>query len=453
MEKKVLLENIKADKLKKYINVEKIYEIFIYIMVIEIFLGGSGKLYNIPWRMMIIVFMFIFASIKIINGSELPKGLIIGLCIIFSYSFAWILIGFIKGNSLKAGVDDITNFIALIYIPILLVVSEKRRVFINIIKILKVSMIILASLTIILFLSSYILRFINIDVGAILEEFNKKTNYGLITGALYNFKFARVYFMNGLFMQFSLVFFIYDILNYGRKRDYLRTLIILLGVFSSSTRGYWIGAAIVILLLIFLVNKIQRKKLFKIVIICLIVSSPIMFTKVFKTEVIDRIISITDFSEDTSNKVRNIQINSMLTEIKKDILIGDGFGANLIEYQEKTGLSGRNFEVYYLELIYKTGIVGFLIISSILCKQFYCMFKDIILNKSNVEKDREYSVALTIGVISCFITGLTNPYMQGTIGIFTVSCFSAGYFIFNENTKYIKLNSMFNLFGEKSGKN
>ena len=425
------------------LNTEKIYEIFIYLMVIEIFLGGSGKINNIPLRMLIMIFMFGFASIKIIKGVEIPKGLIISLIILFGYSFIWIIIGVVKGNVLKFAIDDITNFIALIYIPILLIVHEKKRVFINIIKILKISMLILSSITTILFILSYILIHNNIDFIAVLEKFNNDTNYGLITGSLYNFKFARLYFSNGLFMQFSLAFFIYDVLNYGRKRDYLNCLIILAGIFSSSTRGYWIGAAIVIFMLIILVNKIQRKKLFKIIMVCLVISSPIMFTKTFKTEVIDRIVSITNFSEDPSNKIRTIQINSMLTEIEKQPLIGAGFGADLVEYQAKTGLSGRFFELYYLELIYKTGILGFSIILIILFKRLYHMFKEIILKENNNNKNKEeyeYAVAMTVGVISCLITGLTNPYMQGTIGIFTISCFSASYYIFNKNIEYIKFN-------------
>ena len=453
MEKEVLLECMKKNNLKKYMNFEKIYEFSLYIMVIEIFLGGSGKVYNVPWRMMMMIFMVVLASIKIIKGTVVPKNLICGLGILWTYCIIWIFIGLVEGNLLKDGISDVTNFIALVYIPIIVLVQNKKDMFNKIIKILKITMLILSSITIILFLGSYCLRVVDINVGAFLEAFNKETNYGVITGGLYNLKFARVYFMNGLFMQFSLVFFIYDILNYGRKRDYINTLIILLGIFSSSTRGYWVGAGVVIILMLILVNKIQRKKLFNILVICLVISSPIMFTSTFKTEIVDRVISITDFSKDTSNKVRNIQISSMIKKIKEKPLIGSGFGANLEEYQEKTGLNGRHFEVYYLELIYKTGLLGVLIIISIGFKQFYCMFNNIIFNKNIIKKDKESAIAVTIGVIACLVTGITNPYMQGTIGIFTITCFSAGYFIFNNGTQYINLNKGFKLLGEKIGKN
>lgn len=419
----------------------KFVNILLFIMIIEIFLGGSGKIFNIPIRIGLLLIMLITTLIYIVKYKpEIPKNLIIGIFALWMYCACWVILGVINGNNILHSLNDVTNFFSIIYIVIILVITKSnKKAFKLIISNLKICMLVLSIVTIILFVGSYIGTFFDINIGSMLEWFNNNTNYGIITGALYNFKFARVYFVGGIFMQVSLAFFIYDILNKNRVRDYIYTVIILLGIFSSSTRGYWIGAVIVILMMIIMTNKKQKIRIAKVLLVVSVIFSPIVFTPFFKNEVINRVISVSDFSKDVSNQTRTIQIEYMMDKIKEKPVLGSGFGANLTEYEVETGLSGRQFEVYYLELVYKTGILGMLILLSIFLIPFYFMFKNVIFNENILDEDKELLKALVIGGVSAIITGITNPYMQGTVGIFIIVLMICGYFIVNENTEKINL--------------
>ncbi|WP_436512581.1 O-antigen ligase family protein [Clostridium thermobutyricum] len=422
-------------------NIKNVNKILLIILIIEILIGGSGKIFNIPIRIGILGIALILTIINILKYKyKIPKNLLLSISCLWVYSIMWVVIGILKGNNFKYALEDITNFFCIIYIVIILIFTEyKKNNFIKIINILKVCMIILSIITIALFIGSYIGNYIGINVGGELEKFNNATNYGVITGGIYGMKFARVYFINGIFMQVALPFFIYDILNKNRLKDYIFTIIILLGIFSSSTRGYWLGAVVVLFLMILLNKKEKRIKIIKLIFITVIICSPIFTTDFFKIQVLGRITSITNFSTDASNDIRRIQINYMGEEIKENPILGSGFGSNLNKYTEATGLDGRRFEVYYLELVYKTGILGFLILVIILLLSIYRIFKDVILNDSIIEENKEIMIGLVSGSISVLITGITNPYMQGSIGIFIISIMFSGYIIL-VNDKKIDIN-------------
>ena len=86
-------------------------------------------------------------------------------------------------------------------------------------------------------------------------------------------------------------------------------------------------------------------------------------------------------------------------------------------YEKITGRDGLNVEVYYLELVYKTGIAGIITLFSLLMLIFIKTYKLIKFKLIN-EHDKDLLLSWLIGTISVMVVGISNPYMKGAFGIF-----------------------------------
>ncbi|NMA30908.1 MAG: O-antigen ligase family protein, partial [Candidatus Methanofastidiosa archaeon] len=287
---------------------------------------------------------------------------------------------------------------------------------------------IIATVTIILFVWSYFSKNLGSDPVGILINFQNKTNYGLITGWLYNMSFARVYFANGIYMLVGLTYTILNYLNYRKRKDGYWTIILLIGIFVSGTRGYWLGSLLIVFFIILILNREMIGRVIKMSILLLLSIILIINFMPNRQVVLDRIFSISDFKEDESNSIRSIQIEELSREIKKRPLIGYGFGSTLYNYEYRTGRDGKNVELYYLELIYKTGIVGGAILSILLLCSFVSLHRAI-KSKRISQEDRVILQTWGISSVIVLIIGITNPYLKGAFGIFIVDMMIINYLV------------------------
>ena len=82
---------------------------------------------------------------------------------------------------------------------------------------------------------------------------------------------------------------------------------------------------------------------------------------------------------------------------------------------EENGLQSVNsssFELYYVELIFKTGIIGTLIFFGYLLYNFIKLLL-LIFKKGLKENDEQILVGWTIGTMSILASSITNPYIAG----------------------------------------
>ena len=167
---------------------------------------------------------------------------------------------------------------------------------------------------------------------------------------------------------------------------------------------------------------------------------PLLIIVPEKELILDRLFSITDFENDISNNIRSIQIECLNEEIKKHPIIGGGFGSSLTNYEKITGRDGLNVEVYYLELLYKTGIIGIIVILYLLLTIFIKTYR-LILNNYLYDDDKQLLNAWMISVISVIIVGISNPYMKGAFGVFILDMLIIMNIVFEFNinkNNYIK---------------
>ena len=138
-----------------------------------------------------------------------------------------------------------------------------------------------------------------------------------------------------------------------------------------------------------------------------------------------KIESITDFKNNESNKVRLIQLKFLLNEFKKTPVFGAGFGASINEYskymKESSNLNvdPSNFELYYVELLWKTGTLGILYFFGYFVYKFI-QFIQLMFRYKLKEDDEEVLVCWTIAFIAFLVSSVTNPYLASLSGIFVL---------------------------------
>ena len=418
-------------------TIRSIFNIVTALIFIEFVLGGLGHILGLPIRkglfavgILFSVYMIFREKIKVEKRFLIP---IIVVCIYIAYGS---IIGLINGNSFGDIFSDVNSFLGILYILLLIAYVKGRSE--NIDRILNIfvnSAVVVAVITIILFAVSRFYLPNNLEIIVAYNNLNTKLQYGLISGLVLSNNYARVYLYNGIFMQLAVAIMFIKLFNKERNiAGIVKLALLLIGIYVSNTRGFWLGTVgVVVLSFAYYLWRVRKYKLtIKSVLIAII---PLILVAIILPKTIvavspdqnlpessgsikDRIESIGDFENDESNKVRAIQLRFLVDKIKEKPVLGWGFGSHIYEYpqyMEENGLQSVNsssFELYYVELVFKTGVIGILIFFGYLIYNFIKLLL-ILFKRGLKQRDEQMLVGWTIGTMSILASSITNPYIAG----------------------------------------
>ena len=418
-------------------TIRSIFNIVTVLIFIEFILGGLGHILGLPIRKGLFVIGILFSIYMIFRERiKVEKRFLIPIIVVCIYVAYGSIIGLINGNSLGDIFSDVNSFLGIFYILLLIAYVKGRNENIN--KILNIfvnSAVIVAVITIILFVVSRIYLPNDLQIIATYNDLNSKLQYGFISGLVLSNNYARVYLYNGIFMQLAVAITFIKLFNKERNLSgIIKLSLLLIGIYVSNTRGFWLGTiGVVVLSIAYYLWRVTKYNLtIKNILVAII---PLILVAVILPKTIvpvsanqnlpessgsikDRIESITDFENDESNKVRAIQLRFLVDKIKEKPVLGWGFGSHIYEYpqyMEENGLQSVNsssFELYYVELMFKTGVVGILIFFGYLIYNFIKLV--LILFKKRLKvRDEQILVGWTIGTMSILASSITNPYIAG----------------------------------------
>jgi len=400
-------------------------------------LGGLGHVFGLPIRKGLFVVGILFSIYMIFREKiKIEKVFLIPIIVVCIYLAYGSIIGLINRNSLGDIFSDVNSFLGIIYILLLIAYVKGRNE--NIDKIINVFVncaVIVAIMTITLFFVSRIYLPNNLEIIVTYNNLNSKLQYGFISGLVMSNNYARVYLYNGIFMQLAAAIMFIKLFNKDKNVfGIVKLAILLVGIYVSNTRGFWLGTigAVVISMIYYLWRFKKFNLTLRNIVIALI---PLILVSVIIPKTIvavspeqnlpnssgsikDRIESISDFENDESNKVRAIQLKFLVNRIKEKPILGWGFGAHIEEYPQYMidnnlqPVSSTSFELYYIELLFKTGIIGILIFFGYLVFNFVKLI--VLLFKKNLRmRDEQVLVGWTIGTMSILASSITNPYIAG----------------------------------------
>lgn len=418
-------------------TIRSIFNVVTILIFIEFVLGGLGHVFGLPIRKGLFVVGILFSIYMIFREKiKIEKVFLIPIIVVCIYLAYGSIIGLINRNSLGDIFSDVNSFLGIIYILLLIAYVKGRNE--NIDKIINVFVncaVIVAIMTITLFFVSRIYLPNNLEIIVIYNNLNSKLEYGFISGLVMSNNYARVYLYNGIFMQLAAAIMFIKLFNKDKNVfGIVKLAILLVGIYVSNTRGFWLGTiGVVVISMIYYLWRFKKFNLtLRNIVIALI---PLILVSVIIPKTIvavspeqnlpnssgsikDRIESISDFENDESNKVRAIQLKFLVNRIKEKPILGWGFGAHIEEYPQYMidnnlqPVSSTSFELYYIELLFKTGIIGILIFFGYLVFNFVKLI--VLLFKKNLRmRDEQVLVGWTIGTMSILASSITNPYIAG----------------------------------------
>lgn len=418
-------------------TIRSIFNVVTILIFIEFVLGGLGHVFGLPIRKGLFVVGILFSIYMIFREKiKIEKVFLIPIIVVCIYLAYGSIIGLINRNSLGDIFSDVNSFLGIIYILLLIAYVKGRNE--NIDKIINVFVncaVIVAIMTITLFFVSRIYLPNNLEIIVTYNNLNSKLEYGFISGLVMSNNYARVYLYNGIFMQLAAAIMFIKLFNKDKNVfGIVKLAILLVGIYVSNTRGFWLGTiGVVVISMIYYLWRFKKFNLtLRNIVIALI---PLILVSVIIPKTIvavspeqnlpnssgsikDRIESISDFENDESNKVRAIQLKFLVNRIKEKPILGWGFGAHIEEYPQYMidnnlqTVSSTSFELYYIELLFKTGIIGILIFFGYLVFNFVKLI--VLLFKKNLRmRDEQVLVGWTIGTMSILASSITNPYIAG----------------------------------------
>lgn len=361
-------------------NTSILARLFFYLVIIEIVVGGSGRLIEIgPLSFKMIFFgaalIISFFSLRHLKDASIFK--------IQLYFLITVLCGFIFGAFSSAKTEDIFEdikpllfFLMINYFAINIKTLRDVEVVSNIIK-----------------WSSLVMAVIYLIIVALLYFglMNFNTFYETQSeGSEIFFRGEYFFFYKG-FLYLGIGFF-FCLLS-SQKKDKIFSLILFTALCLTLTRGFILAASILIIYYVFFINK---KYFIKLLTLVIALAAAIFLIPLLLNTLGDK---------SDSDLVRFVTFNEVLNSVDYfSFFFGHGFGI---------GVASRlvHMEVAFLEIFHKQGVLG-------LVFWFYLLYF-VIKNYISIKtvKLKRIGLPFVLSVVFVYMQSFTNPFINNPIGI------------------------------------
>jgi len=404
------------------------YLIYLYVFFMVIDSSGEGSLTKVPFVslsikyciLLVLLAFFVFRLFrwtleKIWPANYFSRYLTMLIC----FAVFYVSMGLLRGNEFNYVLKDSFGLlyysVGFLIIPFL---DRKEQIF-NILKVLFISTL---TVNAFLIITEIILiqNVIPVDLVNMLIVGNK---LGLYIGNIANTPFYRIALRAGIFVQMGAVMAFSLIFVKGIRASKLYILYLftgLAGLFILFSRGNWLGFLVsaFVVMLYNIMDKNVKAMLVALFAIAAIGSISIGVSNIrFESAFADRFFSSFNFIEDESNLIRAEQFEMLNNKFLEHPFIGGGYGTYIEGYSRDTD-QPYYFELDYLAMLMKFGIVGFAVLVGLFFNILRAEYIAIINAKD--KKIKAVGIGMFASVIGLFITAATNPYMNGLLGNFIV---------------------------------
>ena len=370
---------------------------FFLILLLEVFLGGAGRLttlgpltlrmYLFIIGMMLFIFCFFFAGKKLMKATIIIMGMYLALMAI------GIVCGLVNSSDYSLLLADVKMLSFFLILPLFDLMIKDKNMVERIIRLLKLSTLIMAAayLIFLVILHLEIIPFLTLyDAMSKPEYFDEFGFRGQ----------SAVIYKGFIFMCVGYFFFLF---NKRSFRNNLNIILVFSAILLTLARAY--------ILLIFLLTlfPILHRFLFarKNKILNMVVISVVIITAIALVPTLLEIIG----DKSTSDNIRVVQLRQVGQMVNPmSVFIGHGFGVGV-------PIRPGHMEIMYLEIFHKQGLLGlafwFFILTYILFKynryRTYC-------KKMKIESAID-TRPFVYGTIFLYLQSLFNPYLTNSMGM------------------------------------
>jgi hypothetical protein len=253
----------------------------------------------------------------------------------------------------------------------------------------------------------------------------------------------RLFLASGLYLQLGLAMVAWRLLQEPRSLLYWGLFAILwIDVGATYTRGFWIGAVAALAMLLIVGARTWQRAAIVVVgslaifVLATAVGAPFGFS--VPNYVGQRLGSLTatdvpiqssqpadgssgsgqDLSGAVSNQIRIHQAEVLLGHISERPIIGYGFGTIAQDYRYDKIFS---YELAFLDLLYKTGIVGLLVFVSFPVRLIVDALRARVNRLELPAGVPRHETAVVVSIVASIgLTGATNPFFLSAFGLMPI---------------------------------
>jgi len=367
----------------------KLYYIFLIkfffiILLLELFLLGSGQFlsYNgLSLRMLFYSIAISVSMLLLLHGVKFPKRIFWFLLIFLSMLAFSSLIGIINGANVSSISDNLKPLLfTFMIIPFSLFITKIESI-VLVTKLIKFSGVIMG----ISFISVLILLFFGyIDFLTIYTLLSSEANDFMMNDG----EHVRIFYKGFLYLNIAFIFYVYS----NDKYKSLMLILLFLSILMTFTRGFLLA---LILSFIFISTiEFKQKKSFYIL---SIIAIGVIILLPFYVNIIG--------DKHSSNSMRILQIKEVFDAITiSSFFIGHGYGIGV-------PIRPNGMEITFLEIFHKQGILGLFLWIGFF---FYLIYN--YLNIKNLAYKKMFKPFL-VSTFFVYFQSLTNPYLNNPIGM------------------------------------
>lgn len=357
---------------------------FFIVLLLELFLLGSGQFLSFGGLSLRMVFYSIAISssvILLLEGIKIAKKVFLFLLVYISMLSFSSCLGIINGADSTQISENLKPLLfAFMILPFSMFITNISRV-ILVSKLIKLSGLIMG------------VSFISVLLLLLFGYMDFSTIYILLSSDANDFMMndgenIRIFYKGFLYLNIAFIFYIYS----NDKYKLLILSLLFIAILLTFTRGF-ILALILAFILVFILEYKQKKSIIALTFIVTAILITIPFYASF----------VGDKSE--SDSIRILQIQQVFDVITlSSFFMGHGYGIGV-------PIRPNGMEITFLEIFHKQGILGLFLWIGFL---FY-----IIYNYLNI-KNSTYKRVVKPFIVSTFFVymqSLTNPYLNNPIGM------------------------------------
>ena len=354
------------------------------IALLEIFLGGGGRLFDIgslSLRMYLFVLTMGLAVVLIGSGQRINRNFLFMLLVFTGLLIVSSVIGLINGGSISLILNDIKPLLSIYFIIFLYLTIRTEDDVQLIVKLIKFSAVVLSIiyLTLILLINLNLLPFETFYLAvADTEEFFFRGNFAF-------------FYKGFIYICIGLIFF-----SFSEKVNKLVILLLVASVILTFTRGLLVALMMTyVFYLIFI-----RKSALKLILLAFLLTVIIGLLWEFIYARMDR---------SYSDSMRIRQFEEVIKEVNPaSALIGHGFGIGVPSRPER-------MEIVYLEVFHKQGVMGLLFWALVILLNW------LLYHRAAKNNHPQLSVPFLLAVVLIYLESFTNPYLNNPIGLAMIS--------------------------------
>jgi hypothetical protein len=398
------------EKLVLKILIKKISIAVAYISVWEIILGFGGDLISfgsLKLRALLAVLNVVLLVIGVVVGStkvKLPYLVLSSISLIVFINLLWTLYGLEIGN--EFAIDDGGGSLLSILscLSVIVTVLDTRLSKATVFNLLQLPLLIFFSTLSFLWTTQPIS---GINLPQIMRLY---TSVEIIGGGG---DLGRYYFPSTIILPLSAFIFAVYSQKFGMLKFYMYLALYILSVFTVGSRGVAIGTlSIVFTAFIIKVFALQKKPIY-----LMIFLSPLLIAVVFLSPFGSENLKSTRFfepkaeeSQIASNNTRFEQAPLLLESFFVEPIMGRGFGYYISGFL-RSSKQPYLYELYFLNFLMKTGILGSFLYCSALMAILIAPFVSKFRYRSSVK------VLYFVAFITTIIQGASNPLLDRPSGL------------------------------------